>query len=184
ELLLADRPAQGQRRIAADVQLRPALVGLAPLHLRLVLSDLRHGLLDLGLTRADLSLGLAELGLGLQEFGLRLVERRLERSRIDLEQGVAGFHRRALLVILAHEVPADAGADLRVDVPDQRSHVLQGDRHVLLDHGRDPDHGQWGWRGSSGSVAAAGDRGCREYDDAQVCSWAADQEWPRGPTII
>src|SRR5437879_3052037 len=57
ELLLANRPALGQRCVATHVQLRPTLVGLAPLHLRLVLGDLGECLLDLSLTRADLRLG-------------------------------------------------------------------------------------------------------------------------------
>src|SRR5207249_9495289 len=53
ELLLADRTPLGQRRVAADVELRPTLVGLGAPGLRLVLHDLRHRLLDLCLTGAD-----------------------------------------------------------------------------------------------------------------------------------
>src|SRR5439155_875915 len=42
ELLLADRAALGQRRVAADVELRLPLGGLGPLDLRLVLDDFRQ----------------------------------------------------------------------------------------------------------------------------------------------
>ena len=48
---------------------------------------------------------------------------------------------RALLVVLAHQVSGDPGADLGVDVAHQRAHPLRGDRHVLLGHGRHLDDG-------------------------------------------
>ena len=163
--MLADRTPLGQRRVAADVELRPTLVGLGAPGLRLVLHDLRQRLLDLCLTGADLGLGLAQLRFRLQELGLRLVEGCLKRPRIDLEQEVAGLHQRALPVILAHEVPADPGADLRIDVADQRPYILDGDRHVLFGHGSDLDQGELGCRCRARFLVATGERGGE--DDGQ-----------------
>src|SRR3989442_2708737 len=93
------------------------------------LGNLRERLLDLCLTRADLRLRLAQLRLRLKELSLGLVDGRLERPRIDLKHQVAGLGHGAFRVVLTHEVAADAGADLRGDVPDERADVLDGHRH-------------------------------------------------------
>src|SRR5438094_331167 len=156
ELLLADRPALGQRRVAADVELRLTLGGLRPLDLGLGLDDGGQGLFDLCLAGAHLGLGLAQLRLRQLEPGVGLIGGGLKRPRIDLEQQVAALDEGALLVVLAHEMPADAGTDLRVDVPDQRPHILEGDRHVPLDDWLDLDHRGRGRRGGAGRVATAG----------------------------
>ena len=140
ELLLAHESALGQWRVAGDVELGPPLVGRGLRDLGVGLGDLRERLLDLGLTRADLRLGLAQLRLRLKELGPRLVERHLVRPRIDLEQEIASLHHGPLLIVLAHEVAADARTDLRVDGADERPHPLGGDRDVLLDHHFGPDH--------------------------------------------
>src|SRR5260370_14186671 len=91
----------------------------------------------------------------------------MKRPRIGLEQKVAGLDERALLIVVAHEVPVDARPDLGVDIPDQWPHPLRGDRHVLLDHGLDPDRGWRGRPGGPGRVATAGGES-RDYDNQQV----------------
>ena len=154
QLLLADRPALRQRRVARDVELGLALRGLGALDLGFVLDDLRQRLLDLGLARGDLGLGLAQLRFGQGQSGLGLIHSRLERSRIDLEEQVTALDQRALAIVLADQMAADARADLRVDVADQRPYPLGGDRHVLLDHCLDFDHRGRGRR-DGGRVATA-----------------------------
>src|SRR5207247_8619628 len=131
-------------RGAANVELRLTLCGLRPPDLGLALEDRGHGLFDLCLTGADLGPGLAQLRLRQVELGVGLISRGLKRPRIDLEQEVAALDEGALVVVLAHEVAADAGADLSVDEPDQCPHILEGDRYVTLDSGPDADH--WWWR--------------------------------------
>src|SRR2546425_8605943 len=165
---LADRPALGQRRVAANVELRLTLGGLRSPDLGLALEDCGHGLFDLGLTGADLGPGLAQLRLRQVELGVGLISRGLKRPRIDLEQEVAALDEGALVVVLAHQVSSDPCADLSVDEPDQCPHILEGDRYVPFDHGRDPDH--WWWRRCrcAGSVAAAGERSCQR-DDQEAC---------------
>ena len=116
------------------------------------------------------------------ELGVGLIDGSLKRPRIDLEQDVAALDGGALAVILAHEVPADAGADLRVDVPDQRAHPFRRDRHVLLDHRLDPDRG-WRRPGGSGPVATAGGES-REDDDQQVCPRTARNAHSEGEQRI
>ena len=135
-------------------------------------------MLDLRLTRAHLRPGLAQLRFRQPEPCIGLIPSGLEWPRIDLEEEVAGSHERALPIVLAHEVPSDPGADLGIDVSDQCPHPLRGDRDVLFDHGRDPDHGWWRWGGGAGSVTAAGERGRREHDDEQACPWRARDERP------
>src|SRR5262249_60889737 len=107
-----------------------------------------------------------ELRLRLQQLGLRLIEGRLVRPRIDLEQQVSGVHYGAFRVVLTHEVPGDAGADRRGDVADERADVLDGYRHVPLDHGLDLDDGRWRRGGRPGGIAAAAGAG-RDYGDQQ-----------------
>ena len=155
------------------------LGGLRPLDLGLVLDDRRPGLLDLRSTPAHLRLGLAQLRLRQPELRLGLIDGGLKRTRIDLEQEVAGLDERALLVVLAHEVAADPGADLGVDVPDQRAYVFHGDRHVPLHDRLDFDRGERGRRGGPGRVAAAtGDR--RQPGDQQALQQHARGEEERG----
>src|SRR5439155_13554022 len=140
--------------------------------LGLALEDCGHGLFDLCLTGADLGPGLAQLRLRQVELGVGLISGGLKRPRIDLEEEVAALDEGPLLVVLAHEVAADAGADLCVDVPDQRPHPLGGDWHVLLYHWLDSDHRDPGRRGGPGRVATPGDES-RDYDDQQVSSETA-----------
>ena len=166
ELLLAHRSALGQWRIAGDVELGPPLVGRRLRDLGFALGDLRERLLDLRLTRADLRPGLAQLRLRLKELGLRLVERYLIRPGIDLEQEVASLHRGPLGVVLAYEVAADPGTDLRADVADQRTDPLRGDRDISLDHELGLDDRRGRRSDGTGPVAAADDhrteRHCHE----------------------
>src|SRR5438552_263879 len=158
ELLLADRASLGQRRVAADIELRLALVGLRPLDLGLPLDNGGQGLFDLRLAGADLGVGLAQLRLRQVEPGVGLIGGGLKRPRIDLEQEVTGSDQGALLIVLAHQVSGDAGTDLGVDVPDQCPDPLRGDRHVLFEHAGDSDDRWWRDGGRAGSLAAAGER--------------------------
>src|SRR5205807_5247638 len=119
KLLLADRPALREGRVAGDIELRLTLGGLRPLDLRLVLDDRGFGLLDLRLARAHLRPGLAQLRFSQAEPGVGLIDGGLERPRIDLEQGVSGPDERALPVVLAHEVPGHASTALSAAVADQ-----------------------------------------------------------------
>src|SRR6266446_5682202 len=163
QLLLADRAALRQRGVAADVELRVLLVRLGPGHVRLGLRDLRLRLLDLRLR-------LQELGPGL--FGGDLI-----RPGVDLEQKVTGLDARPFLVVLAHEVSGNPGADLRGDVPHRGAHPLAVDRHVLLDHRLDLDYGWERCPGGRGRTATAGGEP-RDHDDEQAQKGTGDMRRP------
>ena len=84
------------------------------------------------LVSLDIEAGLAKLRPRLGELRLRLVERRLERTRVDLEEDVPFEDDASFPVRLPDDVPGNAGLDLRVHESVQRRHPFAIDRRVLL----------------------------------------------------
>ena len=74
------------------------------------------------------ALGAPQFGLGLRELRLHLRERRLERSRIDLEQHLALPDHGAFPIVAFDQIAGHLRPDLRVDVAVQRCDPLARDR--------------------------------------------------------
>ena len=151
-LLLGDCTAAGERGVAGDIELRPLLGRLGP------------G--KVGLSLGDLGFGLLELRLRQQERGPGLTLGELICPGINLEEDIARLDERPFLVVLAHQVPGHAGADLSGDVAHRGADPLAVDGHVLLGHCLDLDRGRRGRPGGPGRVATAGGES-RDYEDEQ-----------------
>src|SRR5262249_40538677 len=111
-----------------------------------------------------LGVGLVQRRFGQWGLGGRLIGGGLERSGVDREQEVARLDRRALGVILTHEVTGDSSSDLRVDGADQRADILDGDRHVALHHRLNLDDGCRRRCGRTRGVATTGGDDRRQRD--------------------
>src|SRR5207237_10066320 len=79
----------------------------------------------IGLSLRDLSFSIGQLTFG-------LINYRLKSSRIDFEEQLAFFNKRAVCVVLAQKVSGYLRLDLRVDQPVQRADPLPPDRNILL----------------------------------------------------
>ncbi len=144
DLLLGDRTAAGERRVAGDVELRPLLGRLGP------------G--EVGLSLGNLGPGLLELRLRQQERGPGLMLGELICPGIDFEEDIAGLDERPFLVVLAHQVPGHAGSDLSGDVSHRGTDPFAVNGHVLLGRRLDFDGRQWFGRGLGRLSTPGGER--------------------------
>src|SRR4029079_18471359 len=130
------------------------LRGEVRLHVVIQLTLGNRSRLGQGRIALHVAFGAPEFGLRLAQLRLDLRERRLERTRVDLEKDLSFADHRALAIVATHEITRYLRAYPRVAEAIQRRYPLVGNGYGFGLEGDDRHSRRWRWCGRRFAPAA------------------------------